>query len=95
MSNNIQYALSNYADYLSEQSRQICLDNNCTEDNHNCESYAYFEITFENDEIVDIDLIDVCLPDYMIRSCNCAIPLPFNGNGKDLEEEINRYCDFY
>jgi hypothetical protein len=68
--------------YLKQRSKEICRDNKCTEDQHNCESYAY--ITHDG------KLMDICASDYWIGSSrpHAAIPLPWTGNQKELEKEI-------
>ena len=61
--------------YLSKRSFEICLDNECTEDNHKCESVAYILVDFDtanaegitNDTIeekVSLRLVDICSSDY-------------------------------
>ena len=68
--------------YLKQQSEDICKMNECTEDNHNCESYAYFDRSG--------NLLDICCPDYFQGSSGqvVAIPLPFIGTLKDLKSDI-------
>jgi hypothetical protein len=75
------------AKYLKKRSKEICRDNKCTEDNHNCESYAY--ITEEG------DLLDICTSDYFQGSSkpNAAISLPFNGSGQDLKRQVEIEID--
>ena len=68
------------AAYLEKESIQICQDNECSGDDHNCGSYAYFT---ENGS-----LATVCLPDYCQRSYPVAISLPWIGNGRDLKRAI-------
>lgn len=80
--------LKGIADYLHKRSREICLDNNCTEDNHNCESYAYFDIEYNNDKLIKCDLRDICGSDCATRMYDSMICLPFKGNYIDLENEI-------
>ena len=74
------------SDYLKARSREICADNGCTEDNHNCESYAYVNAQGE--------LLDVCYPDFFQGSSDpyAAISLPWNGTQAELEEEIADQC---
>jgi len=65
--------------YLKDQSKDICKDNGCTEEDHFCESYAYFNI----DE-TGIELATICSPDYCQRQYDACLPLPFEGNEADL-----------
>jgi hypothetical protein len=69
------------AKYLETRSAEICQSNGCTDDQHNCESYAY---------ISDNGLMDICAPDFFQGSSkpHAAIPLPWSGTGADLEEEV-------
>lgn len=80
--------LDELAAWLTKKSKEICKDNECTEDEHHCESYAYFDVEFRGDTLTRCDLVDVCCPDYLQRHVNCAIPLPFEGNGNELVESI-------
>ena len=75
--------MNKMAKYLAECSLEICADNDCTEDNHNCESYVYMDL---EDGIWVIH--DICCPDYAPRSYAVALSLPFEGNGADLMEAI-------
>jgi hypothetical protein len=90
--------LTELVEYLKERSKEICKENKCTEDNHNCESYAY--ITYNG------ALLDICLPDYFVGSGKpyAGIPLPFfNDNDgpvtendiEDLKNEIENQCFDY
>jgi hypothetical protein len=89
MKREIQSQLAQLAKFLTKKSKEICRDNQCTEDNHNCESNAYIDITIDKDDnILSIDVIDICLSDYMQRSTNSMISLPFSGSGKDLAEML-------
>lgn len=74
------------SDYLAARSAEICRDNHCTEDNHNCESYAYIN--------ADCQLMDVCIPDYFQGSSkpHAAIPLPWTGTQSELEAEVADQC---
>jgi len=58
--------------YIRERQKQICIDNSCKNDEHNCESYAYIS--------KDYQLLDICLPDYFIGSNKsyAAISLPLS-----------------
>ena len=68
--------------YLTQRSKEICADNECTDDEHNCESYAYIT--------KDGNLLDVCASDYFQGSSEpvAAIPLPWNGTQEELDDEI-------
>lgn len=70
------------AEYLAERSKGICRDNGCTEDQHQCESYAYFSQTGL--------LLDVCISDFFQGSSGpvAAISLPWSGTQVELDEEI-------
>ena len=70
------------AEYLAEQSKEICAMNECTDAEHNCGSYAYIT--------KDGDLLDVCYPDYFQGSAepHAAIMLPWTGTQEELEAEI-------
>jgi hypothetical protein len=76
------------ARYIGRRSKEICADNECTEDNHNCESYAYIN--------EDMDLLDICCPDYFCgsRKRYAAVPLPWEGTGAELikavEDDLNQ-----
>ncbi len=69
--------------YLQKESKNICSMNECTENEHNCESYAYINS--------NMSLLDICIPDYFQGSNKpyAAIPLPWFGTDIELEEEIN------
>ena len=71
------------ADYLMEQSEEICEMNDCTEDEHFCESYAYFNR--------EHTLLDLCASDYFQGYSGpvAVIPLPWAGTQEDLETEID------
>lgn len=73
------------ATYLAEQSRKICASNACTEDEHNCESYAY---------ITRDGLLDICVSDYFQGTSkpHAAIPMPWTGTGVDLWEAVDEQC---
>ena len=70
------------SDYLAQRSKEICADNECTEDEHNCGSYAYIT--------KDGDLLDICIPDYFQGSSEpyAAIPLPWSGTQEELDDEV-------
>jgi hypothetical protein len=74
---------------LQEESMFICEQNNCTDDEHYCESYAY--ITEGG------ILIDICAPDFFsgwgsddVENYGeyAAIGLPWYGNGEELKEAV-------
>lgn len=72
---------------LRQRSREICKDNGCKGGEHNCGSYAYID--------GDLNLLDVCLPDYFPGTSKpyAAVPLPWEGCGRDLiaavEDDLN------
>lgn len=76
----------NLAQYLKRRSREICKDNQCTRDNHNCESYAYINS--------EMQLLDICISDYFQGSSKpyAAIPLPWTGGMKELRKEVEDQC---
>lgn len=87
------------AKFLSEQSREICADNGCSDDSHNCESYAYLSIKYspDSDTYYIGGVIDICSSDYFqgFNGEHIALPLPFEGNGDDLLDAFRRYDDNY
>ena len=71
------------AEFLARKSKIICEANNCTEDDHRCEVYAYFDGNHR--------LLDICLSDYF-QGCSgpcAAIPLPWSGTQEELDEKID------
>ena len=75
--------------YLKQRSKEICRDNDCTADNHNCESYAYIAEAG--------NLIDICVSDYFQgwgsadeqnHGGYAAIMLPWTGTAQDLKEAV-------
>ena len=68
------------ARYLTKLSKDICQNNECTNDQHNCESYAYFTACKDGDYILET----VCLSDYCQRRYDIALPLPFEGGSQEL-----------
>jgi hypothetical protein len=70
------------AHYLAQQSKDICAMNDCTEDEHHCESYAYIT--------KDGNLLDICASDYFQGSSEpfAAIPLPWTGTQEELDNDI-------
>ena len=70
--------------YLKSQSEEICVDNGCTEEDHQCNSCAYFDYIKESD--IFLHRI-TCYPDYCQRSYDICLPMPINAkNGKELLE---------
>ena len=86
--------LNELAAYLTERSKEICELNDCTEDDHNCESYAYFDVEFRGDTLTVCNLVGICSSDYLQRSVICAISLPFTGKGIDLEAAIQQDAEW-
>lgn len=89
--------LDELAQYLKDRSKEICADNDCDieNDEHNCESYAYFDVKWCGQEIASVSFVDICCPDYLQRTVDCAIRLPFTGDsGKDLLDEIESEADY-
>lgn len=70
------------AELLAVKSKGICADNECTEDDHNCESYAYVRH--------DGKLLDVCASDYFQGDSapHAAVGLPWSGSGAELWDEV-------
>ena len=69
--------------------------NDCTEYEHNCESYAYIS--------ADGMLYSICLSDYWqgwgsynfeMHGGIAAIPLPWIGNGQDLKAAVDAELDW-
>lgn len=73
--------------YLKKRSKEICRDNQCKEDHHNCESYACV--------LRDGTLLDICISDYFAGSKEdfAAILLPWTGTQEELEEAIREDLD--
>lgn len=69
------------ADYLENRSIEICKDNECTKEVHNCESYAYFNYDKTKKEY---SLADICTSDYAQQCYASYISMPFIGNAYDL-----------
>lgn len=74
--------MANLSDYLKKRSKEICELNECTEEEHKCESYAYIN--------AEGQLLDICVSDYFQGSSRpfAAISLPWDGDQKELEEKI-------
>ena len=75
------------AQYLRRRSREICADNQCMDDDHKCESYAYIT--------ADYRLIDICIPDYFQGYAKpyAAISLPWTGNQHQLERVVDEQLE--
>jgi len=78
------------AEHLARRSKEICEDNDCTEDEHNCESYAYIS--------QDGNLWDICVSDYWRGWGSdddarygklAAILLPWDGSGAELRDAVD------
>jgi len=83
------------AEWLTQVSKEVCEANDCTEDEHHCESYAYVS----EDGVCH----DVCACDYWrgwgsadedAHGHLAAIPLPFGGDGRDLREAFEQWADW-
>jgi hypothetical protein len=76
----------NLATYLKKRSKEICKDNECTEDNHNCESYAYID--------QHGNLLDICISDYFQGHAGpyAAVMLPWSGSQMSLDKEVKNQC---
>lgn len=90
-----QKAWQELAEYLELRSKDICQENKCTEDDHNCESNAY--ITEYG------SLIDICISDYFQgwgsddidrHGEYAVVPLPWIGNGQELRHEVEENLPF-
>lgn len=70
------------SDYLKRKSKDICEDNECTDDEHHCGSFAYVTITCDGEPC----LLGICLPDYFGGSSKpcAAIPLPWDGDSEGI-----------
>ena len=71
------------------RSREICAMNECTEEDHNCESYAYVA--------ADGSLLDVCPSDYFqgwgsedeeAHGGCAAVSLPLDDGGAELYDTV-------
>ena len=76
----------NLAQYLRMRSCEICCDNGCKGDEHNCESYAYITASMQ--------LLDICQSDYFQGSSKpvAAIPLPWTGGMRELKQAVADDC---
>ena len=86
------HKLDELAAYLTERSAEICADNQCTDDEHNCESFAYI-----SHKCGEYCLHDICYPDFWhgwgshdeaLYGELAALPMPFDGDGVFLERAI-------
>ena len=75
------------AKHLEQRSREICQHNSCTDEEHQCGSYAYINADFQ--------LLNICLPDYFqgSRQPHAAIPLPWTGTQEELEQAVQDDLD--
>jgi len=81
-------------EYLNQKSIEICQLNNCTEENHNCESYAYFNISNEDNILEDIQLLSICSSDYFQGNSGTTyiLPLPCElSSENDFKKELETY----
>lgn len=71
--------------YLQSCQARICSDNECTEEEHKCESYAYIDEHY--------DLMDLCNPDFFQGSSKpyAVVPLPLSDptTVEDFKKEID------
>ena len=81
--------MTTYAQYLRKRSAEICQDNSCKEDDHNCESYAYFNEAGQ--------LLDICASDFFQGHSGpvAAISLPWDGTQDELDKEIEEQIAEY
>ncbi len=77
----------NLSQYLAKRSQEICADNECTEEDHNCESYAYIN--------EDMELLDLCACDYFQGSSQpyAAIQLPWTGSQTQLRLAVGEQIE--
>jgi len=80
------------AEYISKMSTAICIDNNCNDENHNCESNAYFDLacSIEYKTEFYIVLQTICQSDYCQRHYDLCLPLPWHGNDKQLRQDLEQ-----
>ena len=71
--------------FLMEQSEEICSMNECTEDQHNCESYAYFN---HDEETGQFELADVCGSDYAQKCYDSFVCLPITEDQQQFIDEL-------
>ena len=74
--------MNSLAHYLITRSQEICLDNGCTEEEHQCASSAYID--------QDMQLLDICGSDYFqgTSAPYAAIPLPWLGTQTELRRAV-------
>jgi hypothetical protein len=70
------------AAYLRKRSAEICSDSGCTEDTHNCDSYAYIT--------ADYQLLDICMHEWFATATYAAISLPWTGSQSELEKAVDK-----
>lgn len=83
----LQTLAEKLAEKLAEYSRECCEANKCTDETHNCESYAYIR--------EDGQLLDVCMADYF-AGCprpHAAVSLPWKEDGIELAKEVDAQCE--
>lgn len=69
------------AAFLRKRSAEICRDSGCTEDTHNCDSYAYIT--------ADYQLLDICMHEWFATATYAAISLPWTGSQSELEKAVD------
>ena len=86
----------NLAEHLTKRSNEICTDNECTEDDHNCRSFAYIQVMemrgVDGKTYIDAMLLDICMSDYF-QGCMVeyiALPMPWSGSASDLKADIEQ-----
>lgn len=72
--------------HLVSVSKGICEDNECTEDQHNCESYAYFN---HDKETGFFDLATVCCSDYAQKSYDSYVSMPVSDDIQAMLDELD------
>lgn len=74
---------------LGSSSNDVCKANDCTKEEHFCETNAYFNIELDDQgNITSCVLEDICTSDFLIRKANTIIYFPFHGTGEDLEQDL-------
>ncbi len=75
------------AAWLTYRSSWVCSLNQCTDEGHNCESYAYLD--------KDLNILDICSPDFFRGSSEpyAAIPLPYTGSQEELEKQVREQIE--
>ena len=89
--NKVAYGIiwDNLANHLRHRSKEICKLNGCTEDDHNCESYAYIA---EDGTLANVRSSDYFQgwgsEDEERHGKIAAIQLPWDGNGEELMRAV-------